>query len=82
MTTKIENQLELINVRCRVISHWRAKAGSLNVRTYKTLGLKTLLSLKQQEGIKVFKGKLKWEGDLEQIRTDFHAGSKKALAFF
>ncbi|MDO9268241.1 MAG: type II toxin-antitoxin system VapB family antitoxin [Methylobacter sp.] len=34
------------------------------------LGLKTLLMLKQQEGIKAFKGKLKWEGDLEQMRTD------------
>ena len=34
------------------------------------LGLKTLLMLKQQEGIKAFKGKLKWEGDLEQMRTN------------
>ena len=34
------------------------------------LGLKTILLLKQQEGIKAFKGKLKWEGDLEQMRTD------------
>lgn len=34
------------------------------------LGLKTLLMLKQQEAIKAFKGKLKWEGDLEQTRTD------------
>ena len=34
------------------------------------LGLKTLLMLKQQESIKLFKGKLKWEGDLEQMRTD------------
>jgi len=32
--------------------------------------LKALLMLKQQEGIKAFKGKLKWEGDLEQMRTD------------
>lgn len=34
------------------------------------LGLKTLLMLKRQEGIKAFKGKLKWDGDLEQMRTD------------
>ncbi|MCK9396114.1 MAG: type II toxin-antitoxin system VapB family antitoxin [Methylobacter sp.] len=34
------------------------------------LGLKALLMLKQQEGIKAFKGKLKWEGDLERMRTD------------
>lgn len=34
------------------------------------LGLKALLMLKQQEGIKAFKGKLNWEGNLEQMRTD------------
>jgi Arc/MetJ family transcription regulator len=28
------------------------------------LGLKTLIKLKQQEKIKAFKGKLKWEGHL------------------
>lgn len=33
-------------------------------------GLKTLLLLKQQEAIKAFKGKLKWEGNLEQMRSD------------
>jgi Arc/MetJ family transcription regulator len=33
-------------------------------------GLKTLLLLKQQEAIKAFKGQLKWEGNLEQMRTD------------
>ena len=33
------------------------------------LGLRTLLALKQQERIKQFKGQLKWEGDLEQLRT-------------
>ncbi len=34
------------------------------------LGLKALLMLKQQEGIKAFKGKLKWDGDVEQMRID------------
>ena len=32
------------------------------------LGLKTLIRLKQQEKIKAFKGKLKWEGNLEEMR--------------
>ena len=32
------------------------------------LGLKTLIRLKQQEKIKAFKGKLKWEGKLEEMR--------------
>ncbi len=34
------------------------------------LGLKTLIRLASQEKIKAFKGKLKWEGDLEAMRTD------------
>ena len=32
-------------------------------------GLKTLIRLKQQEKIKAFKGKLKWDGDLEEMRS-------------
>jgi Arc/MetJ family transcription regulator len=34
------------------------------------LGLKTLIRLKQQEKIKAFKGKLQWEGNLEEMRRD------------
>ena len=33
------------------------------------LGLKTLIRLKQQESIKAFRGKLKWEGNLDDMRT-------------
>ena len=33
-------------------------------------GLKTLIKLKQQEKIKTFKGKLKWDGDLEEMRQN------------
>lgn len=34
------------------------------------LGLKTLIVLKKQESIKKFRGKLYWEDDLDQLRTD------------
>lgn len=34
------------------------------------LSLKTLINLKKQEEIKQFKGKLKWEGNLEEMRLD------------
>jgi len=34
------------------------------------MGLKTLIKLKQQEKIKDFKGQLKWEGNLEDMRRD------------
>ncbi len=34
------------------------------------LGLKTLIRLNKQEEIKKFKGNLKWEDDLDRMRTD------------
>lgn len=33
------------------------------------LGLKTLVKLKKQEGIKRFRGKLAWSGDLDEARN-------------
>ena len=33
------------------------------------LGLKTLIRLKKQEEIRRFRGKLRWEGDLDEMRT-------------
>lgn len=32
------------------------------------LGLKTLIKLKQQEGIKKLQGALKWDGNLDEMR--------------
>ncbi len=34
------------------------------------LGLKILIRLKQQEKIKAYRGNLKWEGDLDEMRTN------------
>ena len=33
------------------------------------MALKSLINLKKQENIKNFRGKLKWEGDLDDMRT-------------
>jgi Arc/MetJ family transcription regulator len=33
------------------------------------LGLQTLIKLNKQAGIKELKGKLKWDGDLDAMRT-------------
>ena len=33
-------------------------------------GLKLLVRLKQQEKVKAWRGKLRWDGDLETMRTD------------
>lgn len=32
------------------------------------LGLRTLVRLRQQEEIKAFRGKLRWEGELDEMR--------------
>jgi Arc/MetJ family transcription regulator len=34
------------------------------------MGLKALLRLKRQEGIRSYRGQLDWEGDLDDMRTD------------
>lgn len=34
------------------------------------LGLRTLVRLNRQAGIRRFRGRLKWEGDLDTMRTD------------
>jgi len=34
------------------------------------LGLYALLKLKKQESIRSYRGKLNWEGDLDNMRTD------------
>lgn len=34
------------------------------------LGLQTLVRLYQQQSIRDFKGKLQWDGDLDEMRTD------------
>ncbi len=47
-----------------------AATGLKTKREAVEMGLKSLLLLKQQEAIKTFKGKLKWDGDLEQMRAD------------
>lgn len=34
------------------------------------LGLKTVLKLKRQEEFRQFRGKLNWQGNLDQMRSD------------
>jgi len=33
-------------------------------------GLKTLVDLRKQEHARLLRGKIKWEGDLDEMRTD------------
>ncbi|HGG59929.1 MAG TPA: type II toxin-antitoxin system VapB family antitoxin [Gammaproteobacteria bacterium] len=39
-------------------------------REAEELGLKTVIRLKKQEDIRRFRGKLRWEGDLDDMRND------------
>ena len=34
------------------------------------LGLRMLVDLKHQEAVRQYRGKLQWEGDLDDMRTD------------
>ena len=34
------------------------------------LGLRTLVKMKKQEKIRQYRGKLSWQGDLNEMRTD------------
>jgi Arc/MetJ family transcription regulator len=49
---------------------------ALNLTEYKTKkavveeGLRLLVRLKKQEKIKSLRGKLRWEGDLDEMRVD------------
>lgn len=45
-------------------------AGIKSKREAVELGLKTLIRLRKQETIKIFKGKLKWDGNLNAMRTN------------
>lgn len=44
-------------------------------------GLKLLVRLKRQQAIRRWRGKLRWEGDLDAMRTDErHLGLRRAAA--
>ena len=61
MATNLDLDDELIDRVKRVGGHKTKKEAV-------ELGLKTLIRLKKQEGIKRFRGKLEWSGDLDDMR--------------
>ncbi len=54
-------------------------SGARTKREAVELGLRTLVQLKQQEGLRAFRGKLRWEGDLEALRLDRSDGSRDRI---
>ncbi|MEQ9010302.1 type II toxin-antitoxin system VapB family antitoxin [Algiphilus sp.] len=53
-----------------LMSEALAVTGARTKKEAVELGLKTLVRLKKQERIKAFEGELRWEGDLDAMRTD------------
>ena len=49
-------------------------SGAATKRETVELGLKALVRLDRQVGIKAWRGKLAWTGDLEKMRTDGAGG--------
>lgn len=59
-----------IDIDDTLMSDALAMTGLHTKREAVELGLKTLIRLKKQERIKQFRGKLRWQGDLDEIRAD------------
>ena len=62
MRTNIDIDNKLMNEAIKV-SGLKTKKATVE------LGLKTLVRLKKQEGIKRFRGRLEWTGNLDDMRT-------------
>ena len=53
-----------------LIAEAMAATGASTKREAVELGLKALVRLRRQAGIRAYRGKLDWKGDLETMRTD------------
>jgi Arc/MetJ family transcription regulator len=58
-----------IEIDDRLMAEVLKATGVKTKREVVELGLRTLLNLKKQERIKNFRGELKWNGDLDDMRT-------------
>lgn len=59
-----------IEIDDSLMSDALAMTGARTKKEAVELGLRTLVRLKKQEQIKQLKGKLRWEGSLDEMRTD------------
>jgi len=67
---------EIHNMRTNIVIDDMLMRDVLKVTGLKTkreaveMGLRTLLRLQGQEGVRKFRGKLPWEGNLDEMRND------------
>ena len=72
----IHNMIYTHSMRTNIVIDDKLMRETLRLTGLKTkreaveLGLRTLVRLRQQEQVRLFRGKLKWEGDLGAMRTD------------
>jgi Arc/MetJ family transcription regulator len=59
-----------IEIDDKLMADALAATGLKTKREAVELGLRTVLKLKQQEELRQFRGKLDWQGDLDQMRRD------------
>ena len=58
-----------IEIDDKLLSDAMKATGASTKREVVELGLASLVKLKRQEKIKKYRGKLKWDGDLNQMRS-------------
>ncbi len=59
-----------IDIDDKLLSDAMKATGASTKREVVELGLASLVTLKRQERVKKYRGRLKWEGDLTQMRSD------------
>lgn len=59
-----------IDIDDKLLSDAMKATGASTKREVVELGLASLVRLKRQERVKKYRGRLKWEGDLNQMRSD------------
>ena len=59
-----------IEIDDRLMKQAMRASGAATKREVVELGLRALITLKSQERIRLFRGKLRWDGDLDAMRRD------------
>ena len=59
-----------IDIDDKLLSDAMNATGASTKREVVELGLASLVKLKRQEKVKKYRGKLKWDGDLNQMRSE------------
>ena len=58
-----------IDIDDKLLSDAMRASGASTKREVVELGLASLVALKKQERVRKYRGKLKWDGDLDQMRA-------------